>query len=69
MLAELDDPERTVTRGWPDEVWRRLIEAVLDPEMVWTGLPTCPRCGRPLAEGDCEADSRLCWSGVTGLCH
>lgn len=69
MLAELDDPGRTVTGDWPDATWRRLIEAVRHPELIWEGVPTCARCGRPLAAGDCEDDSRLCWSLVTGLCH
>lgn len=53
---------------WPEGAWRRLLEAVVDPARVWTTLPCCPSCGRPVAASDCEPDGALCWRPVTGSC-
>ncbi len=65
-VPALDGTVRIEVDGWPDLSWRRLFQAVLDPDLVWATVPRCPACGRPLAQADCDPDPQLCWNRVTG---
>lgn len=46
---------------WPEQAWARLLAAIQAPELVWSGLPHCDVCRRPVAGPDCEVDADLCW--------